>query len=280
MHLIIVSGRSGSGKTIALHALEDLGFYCIDNLPIGLLTALDIEIGGAHPKVAVSIDSRNLPVDLFHFKDILTQLNKPDQSCTIIYLDANESTLLNRFSETRRKHPLSKDNMSLREAIRKENELLFPIASLADLVLDTSNTSQHTLHTLIRNKVEHHRDGHLQLMLQSFGFKYGLPPESDFIFDARCLPNPYWEPDLKPLTGLDKKVQQYLKNKVEVKQMLKDILSFIKNWIPKFKADNRSYLTISIGCTGGCHRSVYLVDQLAKNLNISVNNLIVYHREL
>lgn len=280
MHLVIISGRSGSGKTIALHALEDLGYYCVDNIPVGLLPALDKEIGSVHTKVAVSVDSRNLPTEISHLKKIIDELKMTRQICDILYLDADENVLLNRYSETRRKHPLTNSSVSLREAIRQEHKLLAPIASFADFTLDTSNISQHILHSLIRDRVEHYNKGQLQLLLQSFGFKHGLPPDSDFIFDVRCLPNPYWVTELRILTGLDVKVQQYLQEQLEVKKMLTDIINFIEHWIPAFQADERSYLTISIGCTGGKHRSVYIVEQLRNRLQHVLENILVRHREI
>lgn len=280
MHLVIISGRSGSGKTIALHALEDLGYYCVDNIPVGLLPALDKELGFVHSKVAVSIDSRNLPIEISHLKNIIDELKITRKICEILYLDADENVLLNRYSETRRKHPLTSNSVSLREAIRQEHKLLTSIASLADFTLDTSNISQHTLHSIIRDRVEHYNKGQLQLLLQSFGFKYGLPPDSDFIFDVRCLPNPYWVSELRILTGLDIKVQQYMQKQTEVKKMLTDIFNFAEDWIPAFQADERSYLTISIGCTGGKHRSVYIVEQLRMLLQNKLENILVRHREL
>ena len=280
MHLVIISGRSGSGKTVALHSLEDLGYYCVDNIPVGLLPALDKEIGSVHSKIAVSIDSRNLPIENSHFKKIIDGLKKTRHICDILYLDADENILLNRYSETRRKHPLTSKGISLREAIRQEHKLLAHIASLADFTLDTSKISQHVLHGIIRDRVERYRKGQLQLLLQSFGFKYGLPPDSDFIFDMRCLPNPYWEANLRQLTGLDLAVQQYLEKQEEVKKMLLDISTFAESWLPVFQADNRSYLTISIGCTGGRHRSVYVVELLKERLEHLLEGILVRHREI
>lgn len=280
MHLVIISGRSGSGKTIALHALEDLGYYCVDNIPVGLLPALDKEIGNIQTKIAVSIDSRNLPTEMSYFKEVIAGLKQTRQSCDILYLDADENILLNRYSETRRKHPLARAGVSLREAIRQEHQLLAPIASIADFIFDTSKISQHVLHRLIRDRVEHCRKGQMQVLLQSFGFKYSLPPDSDFVFDVRCLPNPYWETKLRALTGLDLAVQQYLASQPDVNKMLHDIADFVESWLPVFQADNRSYLTVSIGCTGGKHRSVYLVEQLSKRLALVLDNVLVRHREL
>ncbi len=281
MRLVIISGRSGSGKTVALHALEDLGFYCIDNLPIGLLPELERFVGDAHPLVGVSIDARNLPSDINQFKAIVTQLNKPGQSTEILYLDANDNALLKRFSETRRKHPLSNQTVSLREAIGQEHNLLYPIASLADLTIDTTPLGHQELRNLIRDRIANNSGGGgLQLLLQSFGYKRGLPTDADFVFDVRCLPNPYWQTELRSLTGKDELVIQFLQKQKDVQKMLDDLLSFLIPWIPRFAADNRSYLTIAIGCTGGQHRSVYLVEKLSKDFEGKVSNIQVRHRDL
>ncbi len=280
MRLVIISGRSGSGKTIALHALEDLGFYCIDNLPSSFLPELEKQVGSLHPSVAVSIDVRNSPGDSLHFKTVINDLNKAKKRCEIVYLDANENTLLKRFSETRRKHPLTDQATSLREAIRKEYEILSPVANLADLIIDTSPLTSQELKNLIRDRIAHHQESQIQLLLQSFGFKYGLPPDADFIFDVRCLPNPYWQPNLKALSGLDNLVIDYLAKIPEVQQLLIDICTFIEKWIPHFEADHRSYVTIAIGCTGGQHRSVYMVESIAKKIGSKITNTQIRHREL
>ncbi len=280
MRLVIISGRSGSGKTIVLHALEDLGFYCIDNLPSSFLPELEKQVGNHHQSVAVGIDVRNGPTDPFHFKTVINDLNKAKKKCEIVYLDANENTLLKRFSETRRKHPLTDQTTSLREAIRKEYEILAPIANLADFIIDTSPLTSQELKNLIRDRIAHHPANQIQLLLQSFGFKYGLPPEADFIFDVRCLPNPYWQSDLRRLSGLDRPVIDYLETFPEVQQLLTDICAFITKWIPHFQADNRSYITIAIGCTGGQHRSVYMVESIAKKISATVTNTQIRHREL
>lgn len=280
MRLVIISGRSGSGKTIALRALEDLGFYCIDNLPVTLLPDLEEHIKGAHTLVAVSIDARNIPSDLLHFKEVIEGLYARGIHCEILYLDAEDNTLLMRFSETRRKHPLTNSGTSLREAIQKERELLTPIANLADLTIDTSPINRQCLHNLIRDRIANQNGSSLQLLLQSFGFKHGLPPDADFIFDLRCLPNPYWEKELREFTGLDHDVIQFLEKETSVQKMLQDILKFLENWIPSFEADNRSYLTIALGCTGGRHRSIYMVETIAKKIQQKFPNTEVRHRDL
>jgi RNase adapter protein RapZ len=280
VRLVIISGRSGSGKTIALHALEDLGFYCIDNLPVTLLPELESHIKGAHQMVAVSIDARNIPADLLHFKTVIDDLYQRGIESEILYLDASDNTLLKRYSETRRKHPLTQTGTSLREAIQNEKELLTPIANLADLIIDTSPINRQTLQNLVRDRVAQKNESKLQLLLQSFGFKHGLPADADFIFDLRCLPNPYWENELREKSGLDPEVVQFLESEPDVQRMLNDILVFLEHWIPRFEADNRSYLTIALGCTGGQHRSIYMVETLAQKIRKKFQNTEVRHREL
>jgi len=280
MRLVIISGRSGSGKTIALHVLEDLGFYCIDNLPVTLLPALGDYLESPQEKVGVSIDARNIKEGLIQFNAIVQQLKKPGSSCEIVYLDATDQILLKRFSETRRKHPLTQVQVSLKEAIQKEHFLLEPISSLADLTIDTSTLSNQALHQILRDRLASNNGNTIQILLQSFGYKRGLPPDADFIFDIRCLPNPYWQPALRDLTGQDKAVIDFLSAEPDVQNMLHDMLYFLERWIPRFSADNRSYLTIAIGCTGGHHRSVYLTNKIADRLNQTIHTVQVRHRDL
>ncbi len=284
--IIIVSGRSGSGKTVALHSLEDLGFYCIDNLPVAFLPLLDQTIGNLHSKVAISIDSRNLQTDVTDIENIISQLRTSYKKVDVIYLDANDNILLQRFSDTRRKHPLTRmnENFTLREAIIKERNMLLTISNLADFILDTTNLSQHGLYNLIRERVvQHLKEGQLHILLQSFGFKYGLPADADFVFDVRCLPNPYWQVNLRSLTGLDSEVVEFLEQSSLAQQMTKKLVSFVSDWLVYFKTDHRSYVTIALGCTGGIHRSVYLAENLAKQLkiaNLNLGNVQARHREL
>ncbi len=280
MRLVIVSGRSGSGKTISLHVLEDLGYYCVDNLPVDMLPGLVSRLQEDHPRLAVSIDARNLPTDVHVLKDVISELRQPGWHGEIIYLDADHKSLLRRFSETRRRHPLTNDKVSLQEAIEREHALLAPLASMADMTIDTSHLTQHQLCGLIRDRVARENTSRLQLLIQSFGFKNGMPADADFIFDVRCLPNPYWQTDLRALTGCDKPVADYLQSYPEVKQMVEDIIRFLDNWIPRFEADNRSYLTVGIGCTGGQHRSVYVTEQLVNKAHQLQMNVQVRHRDL
>lgn len=280
MRLVIVSGRSGSGKTISLHVLEDLGYYCVDNLPVDMLPGLVDKLQSDHPRLAVSIDSRNLPSDVNVLKDVVGELRRPGWHSEIIYLDADHQSLLRRFSETRRRHPLTNEKVSLQEAIEKERVLLSPLASMADITIDTSHLTQHQLCGLIRDRVARENTTRLQLLIQSFGYKNGMPADADFIFDVRCLPNPYWQHDLRMLSGCDTQVAQFLQAYPEVEQMVEDIIRFLDNWIPRFEADNRSYLTVGVGCTGGQHRSVYVTEQLvARALHMQMN-VQIRHRDL
>jgi len=280
MHLVILSGRSGSGKTIALHALEDMGFYCIDNLPIAFLPNLEKQVGPFHPSIAVSIDARNIPAERSDLEDIISEINNSATKLEIIYLDADENVLLNRFNETRRKHPLTNQHTSLREAIRKEQQLLTPMANFASLTIDTNSLANQDLCRFIKEAVDPNNTSHTLVLLQSFGFKYGVPSDSDFLFDVRCLPNPYWEPSLRQHSGLDPAVVDYLQDFSETQHLLGDIGSFIEKWIPRFEANNRSYISIAIGCTGGKHRSVFIVESLAKRIQGTIPHAQVRHRDL
>ena len=281
MKLVIVSGLSGSGKSIALQVLEDLEYYCIDNLPINMLEALTQEIISAkHEYVAVGIDARNVASELDHFSEQIKRLNSNNIDCEIFFLEAGNDVLTKRFSETRRKHPLSSKETPLNEAIIQERSLLEPISSQAHLRLDTSSTNVHQLRDLIKARVKNADNQSISIMFESFGFKHGVPIDADFVFDIRCLPNPHWVAELRTLTGLDQRVIDYLDKHSEVKEMFSDIMNFLNKWIPRFEADNRSYITIAIGCTGGQHRSVYLVDKLTEITKKEHNNVLSRHREI
>ncbi|MEE4251505.1 MAG: RNase adapter RapZ [Alcanivoracaceae bacterium] len=268
MKLVILSGRSGSGKTTALQALEDLGHYCVDNLPLGLLPILTEQLQREEhyvDRIAVGIDARNLPHQLSDFPAILDQLKALNMACEVVFLDAADDTLLKRFSSTRRKHPLSNDNLSLVEAIDREAEMLSSIRSLADLVIDTSNLDVHTLRDMIRDRVVKRREK-LSLLIESFAYKRGVPHDADLVFDVRVLPNPYWHMELRPLTGQDEPVRHYLDQQTESAQMLDDISRFLSEWLPRYEKNDRTYMTVAIGCTGGQHRSVYMVEALVQRL--------------
>ncbi|AMQ88067.1 RNase adapter RapZ [Marinobacter sp. LQ44] len=285
MKLIIVSGRSGSGKSTALHVLEDLGFYCIDNLPIGLLFPLTREAAqqeapGRLRKMAVSIDARNLSAELANFEQIYRQLRDAGVVVEIIFLDADEQSLLQRFHATRRKHPLSDDKTSLREAIANEKALLEPLSKLADLYINTTGMSMYELRDMVKQRVVGRKDQELALLFQSFGFKHGVPVDSDYVFDVRCLPNPYWDTSLRKYVGTDQPVIEFLEREPLTGQMVDDLIRFLDTWLPSFADSNRSYMTISIGCTGGQHRSVYVCEQLGQHFRTRYSNVQVRHTEL
>jgi len=281
--LLIISGRSGSGKSTALNMLEDHGFYCIDNLPASLLPSLVQRVTSQTtelPRVAVSIDARNIPADLKQVPQILEQLNLSNIKTEIIYLDASSPTLIKRFSESRRKHPLTTDKIGLRQAINMETELLEQIALLASLSIDTSNMSLHQLREHIKTRVLERDDSGLALLFESFGYKYGVPIDADIVYDVRCLPNPYWEKPLRPLTGTDAEVIEWLQNQPDVQAMYEDLCTYLDKWLPRFEKNNRSYMTVAIGCTGGQHRSVYLSERLKEHFSAKIKNVQVMHREL
>jgi len=282
MQLVIISGRSGSGKTIALHVLEDIGFYCVDNLPISLLPKLVNEIQTYSPtikNIAVGIDARNNPKQLENFPQILKQLKQVITESKVIYLDSTTKELIKRFSETRRKHPISSNNISLPEAIESENELLGPISSSADISIDTSRLSLHDLRDLIK-KLINYDEGGMAVLIESFGFKHGIPSDADLVFDVRCLPNPHWVPNLRAKTGLDQEVKGFLSQHKPVKKMLKDIINYLEDWLPEFAENNRSYMTVAIGCTGGQHRSIYMTECIYEHFKPSITNLQSRHRDI
>jgi len=284
VQLIILSGRSGSGKSTALGALEDSDFYCIDNLPVLLLpqmTQCILSQGQERPRqVAVSIDARNLPGQLERFPQILDELRAQKIDCTVFYLDAQDSTLQRRFSETRRRHPLTSDRRSLEEAIRDEALLLAPLAERADLRIDTTDLNLYQLRDLLKLRLLGKQQPGTAFLFESFGFKRGLAQSADLVFDVRCLPNPYWKPELRDYSGLDAPVVQYLENNADAKAMYKDILTYLEKWLPKLAESSRAYVTVSIGCTGGRHRSVWLAEKLAARLKPALSNVQVRHRDL
>ncbi|SIQ01341.1 RNase adapter RapZ [Marinobacterium stanieri] len=284
MRLVVLSGRSGSGKSTALQVLEDVGFYCIDNLPALLLPDL-IKLMLADPqpisKIAVSIDARNQPSNLQQFPEIMAQLQQlPNLGIETLFLDAGEATLLRRYNATRRRHPLSDNNQSLQQSIRNERELLEPIATQADLRIDTTRLSLYELRDEVKLRVAGRTEQELSLQFESFGFKHGVPLDVDFTFDVRSLPNPYWVPELRRHTGRDQEVIDFLSGYEDVTEMVTDIRQFVEKWLPRFRANNRSYITIGIGCTGGQHRSVYVCEQLAGHFRTLMDNVQILHREL
>ena len=280
MRLIVISGRSGSGKTLALHTLEDQGFYCIDNLPSDLLHSVLDKISKDYQDVAVGIDARSVSSDLSGFHKIRRQIADSGWIVDVIFLDADNLTLMKRFSETRRRHPLTHDGLSLQQAIEKERTLLEQVAMDADLIIDTSHLTPNKLKQQLINRLK--KDGlvGMDLQFESFGFKHGIPTDANFVFDARCLPNPYWDENLKPLSGLDQPVIKFLDEQPLVMEFIWQIKIFLQTWLSRFEKENRSYMTIAIGCTGGQHRSVYVAEHLAKYFQESFQGVKVQHREM
>lgn len=279
--VIIVSGTSGGGKSTALNALEDLGYYCIDNLPAAMLPGFGPQIS-ANPdlyrKVALGIDARSRESDLQVVLDWMASLRENGFNCKLLYITARKSVLIKRFSETRRRHPLTGSDIVLTDAIENEKQLLEPLRRAADQVIDSSNTNIHQLRRQVWNFVDR-RSSDLTIVLQSFAYKQGVPQDADFMFDARVLPNPHWHEDLRALTGKDEAVSTWLEKDQQVAKMTADIQGFMNTWLPAFKNAQRSYVTICIGCTGGKHRSVYLAEKLADSLGKEHENVLVHHRE-
>jgi UPF0042 nucleotide-binding protein len=287
MQLVIISGRSGSGKSSALHLLEDEGYYAIDNLPVSLLPELVAQLraesalnqNALSQRVAVCIDARNATRDLSRFGELLRAL-PADVNTEVLYLDADDHTLIKRFSETRRRHPLSDAQTALGEAIARERQLLEPIAMAAGLNLDTSQMNVHELRGVLRARVLGRNASGLSLLFVSFGFKSGVPIDTDLAFDLRVLPNPHWHPLLRMQTGLDGDVIAFLDQQPDVNEMFNDIYQMLHKWLPRFVASNRSYITVSLGCTGGQHRSVYMAERLRRAFTSTFQDVQVRHREL
>ena len=284
MKLIIVSGLSGSGKTVALHTLEDAGYYCIDNLPVGMLPDLVDSMVTTSPElydlVAIAIDARSGIDKTDQFDEMLRHIKQHPLQVEILYLTSDIPRLIKRFSETRRKHPLSRRGLPLVEAIHREKELLENVYANADLSIDSSNLNVHELRQTIISRLLTDSTSEMGILFQSFGFKHGIPADTDFVFDVRCLPNPHWEQHLRPLTGRDREVIEYLENYPEVDEMLTSIFEFLRNWFPRFEKENRSYMTVSIGCTGGQHRSVYLVEKIAAEVQQERSHISIRHRDI
>jgi len=284
MKLIIITGLSGSGKSTTLHTLEDMGYYCVDNLPVFMLETFGNELIQSGDKTyhltAVGIDARNQSDTLLEVPNAVQNLRKQGFNCEILFLEAQDECLLRRFSETRRKHPLTDQSRPLAEAIQLERTLLEPLLSNADLRIDSSHTNIHELRRIIRQRLLDTPSKEISILFQSFGYKHGIPRDADFVYDVRCLPNPHWKPELRPLTGCDQPVADYLKQEHPVQQMQEQISLFLGKWIPAFENEGRSYLTVAIGCTGGQHRSVYLAEQLAKHFQALGQRVLTRHREL
>lgn len=284
MRLIIVSGLSGSGKSVALAMLEDLEFYCVDNIPAGLLPGfIAYTVRTSEPSyrnTAVGVDARNRPEDLADVPRLVEELRRSGIGCEVLFLRADNDTLLKRFSETRRRHPLSRSDVGLQEALELEERLLAPVATAADLTVDTSRLSVHELRELIRERIVEHRSGGPSLLFQSFAYRHGVPDDADFVFDARALPNPYWEPALRDCTGRDAPVAEFMERHEEAARFLADVTGFLERWLPSLVRSNRSYLTVAVGCTGGQHRSVYLAEKLAVHFSDRYGRPLIRHRDL
>tara|TARA_R110001583_G_scaffold10698_5_gene49087 strand:- start:7009 stop:7863 length:855 start_codon:yes stop_codon:yes gene_type:complete len=263
MKLIIISGRSGSGKTIALHVLEDLGYNCIDGVPFQLLDQLIDSVDAKNNKIAITLDIRNLPKNVTEIEDLLASL-KEKIEIEILYIDAISTELIRRYSETRRLHPLSKQKLSLSQALELEHKLLAPIKKNAALEIDTTTLSIHNLNERLKIYLQGSSKSKLLIIFQSFGFKYSHPEDADYIFDVRFLPNPHWQAELQKYNGKDQPIIDYLETFPLVKQTINQIENLFHSWLPHLENNNRNYVTIAIGCTGGKHRSVYVTEQIAK----------------
>lgn len=281
MNVVIVSGLSGSGKTMALNTLEDQNFYCIDNLPLELLTSLFLSPSiNQRENLAIGVDVRSSGTGLKKLPADIESIRKDGHNVTLIYLHAEESIVLKRYNETRRKHPLTTSEIGLSEALAIEQKLMADIRSAADLEIDTTYTNIYQLASLLRSRVCQTDHQNISILFQSFGFKHGIPAATDFIFDVRCLPNPYWISEIRMFSGEEKPVIDWLESHDEVHEMRKQLINFFETWIPSFLENQRAYLTVSIGCTGGRHRSVYMANALAKHFKANFSNDVsVFHRE-
>jgi len=277
MQLILITGLSGSGKSVALNVLEDSGYYYVDNLPARLLPqTVDLLAGAGHPHAALSVELRS-PEALAELPRQLGDFRARGHDVRVLFLEAKTDTLIKRFSETRRRHPLSDSGLTLTECIERERRLLAALADIAERV-DTSDLGPNILRNWVKDFVGVPATG-LTLLFESFGFKHGIPLDADFVFDVRCLPNPNYDPRLRPLTGRDQPVIEFLGTDPETRKMLEDIRRFVADWLPAFERDNRSYITVAIGCTGGQHRSVYFAETLAARFR-DRSQVLVRHREL
>lgn len=279
MELIIISGRSGSGKSVALRALEDAGYYCVDNIPLPLIPTLTYYLTQENRSAVISLDIRNLPNTPNAIEELLTQLEP--LNAKLIFLDCERNTLIRRYSDSRRIHPLStQDDLSLEGALDLEQKLLEPLVQNANYIIDTSHLSSHELAENLRQILQGSTEKELKIIFQSFGFKYGLPADSDYVFDVRFLPNPHWNPELRPMTGLEQPVIDFLERQTEVHNFIYQTRNYLEMWLPMLEQNNRSYLTIAIGCIGGKHRSIFIAEQLAKYFQAKGKNVQVRHKSL
>ena len=279
MEIIIISGRSGAGKSVALRALEDMGYYCVDNLPLDLLPQLADILAKTQSAVAISLDIRNLPDSTHSLNQILNDIQQ-QYATKIIFLDSDRSTLIRRYSDSRRLHPLSSKDLSLEAAIDAEYQQLELLVQHANLIIDTTHISTHTLAERLREFLRGNTDKELKIIVESFGFKYGIPLDADYVFDVRFLPNPHWDPALRPMTGLDAPVADFLNSHTAVNEFIYLTRNYIETWLPMLEKNNRSYLTIAIGCTGGKHRSVYIAQQIGEYFQAKGKNVQIQHKSL
>ena len=281
--LIIVSGMSGSGKTVALNTFEDLDFYCVDNLPAELLP--DFVRSATHPdrasqKLAVGIDVRSRG-DLANMPEWLSAVGAMGFDPKLVFFDTEDNVLLKRYSDTRRRHPLTRLGLALSDAIALERQVLRPLRSLADAIIDTSDLNVHQLRHRVLTELGLSRDSSLSLLFESFAYRRGVPPDADFVFDARALPNPHWDPRLRPLSGRDGPVREYFEGQPEVGEYLQQVNNFLDAWLPRMHSSTRSYVTVAFGCTGGRHRSVYLAEAAAEHARArGWDEVATHHREL
>ena len=279
MEIIIISGRSGAGKSVALRALEDTGYYCVDNIPLDLLPQLTDILSQSQSSVAISLDIRNIPNSANTLEQTLNTLQKYHQ-LKIIFLEADRGTLIRRYSDSRRLHPLSLKDLSLETAIDEEYRYLEPLIQHANFIIDTTHLSTHTLAERLREFLRGNSDKELKIVVESFGFKYGIPLDADYVFDVRFLPNPHWDPTLRPMTGLDAPVAEFLNSHTQVNEFIYLTRNYIDTWLPMLEKNNRSYLTIAIGCTGGKHRSVYIAQQLGEYFQAKGKIVQIQHKSL
>lgn len=280
--MVVLTGLSGAGKTVALRAFEDLGFYCVDNLPTGLLPSLYRALTdggrGELSGIAVGVDVRSQG-DLERMPEALSKLAEAGADAELVFLESSDTVLLKRYAYTRRRHPLSDNGLSLQDALAEERRRLRPLLAIANRSIDTSETNVHQLRRRIATEYGPATPG-LTLMFESFAYARGLPPDSDFVFDARCLPNPHWDPRLRPFSGRDQPVREFLDGQGLVVEYLADVQRFLDVWLPRFESEDKGYLTVAIGCTGGRHRSVYLAERLAEHYRTSREQVLTFHREL
>ena len=282
--LIVVSGLSGSGKSVVLRTLEDLDYYCVDNLPVELLPQFvgSVSSGAVRrPRLAVGIDVRNRAQDLGALGTSLSAVGEMGVDYTLVFLDTRDEVLIKRYSETRRRHPLSHGGMPLADAIALERSLVKPLVAIADRIIDSSDLNVHQLRRLVTTELALGIEPGLSLLFESFAYRRGVPAEADFVFDARCLPNPHWDPRLRPLSGRDAAVREHLDGEPMMQEFVASVSGYLDKWLPCFEADTRSYVTVAIGCTGGRHRSVYLAEKLAEHAReMGHTQVVTFHREI